>query len=106
MNGIWAAIIGIVLFIGAYFTGKIKGSKETETKISGEVTIVKKEKEIQQDVTPVVVEAVKQQATAEAEYRQAVTEIEQARENKDTDSMGRIISDLAQKALSMGATKK
>ena len=56
MSGVYAFLIGVLAVIGAWIFGKAKGSKTTETKIKGEVTILRKEKEIQKEVTPVVAE--------------------------------------------------
>lgn len=45
MNGIYAFLLGILAIIGAFVFGKAKGTSDTKTKISGQVTIEKKKAE-------------------------------------------------------------
>ena len=45
MNGIYAFLLGIAAVIGAWIFGKVNGTKETKTKISGEITIQKQKTE-------------------------------------------------------------
>lgn len=106
MNGLTAFIAGIVAIIAAFFFGRFKGSKETETKIKGEVMILTKEKEIQNDVTPIVTQAVKEQAEAQVRYQEDMAAMQELRESGNIDDMGRITAELAQKAIGLGATPK
>lgn len=106
MSGIYAFLLGIAAILGAFIFGKAKGTKETTTKIKGEVTIQRTEKELVKDVTPLVVETAKEQTEAQAEYEATVHEIGQASKASDMDWMKRIASDLAKKALEKGATEK
>ena len=62
-----------------------------------------KEKELSQAVTPVAAGLAASQAQAEAEYNIVSRELESARRNNDMDAVMRIASDLAKKALEMGA---
>lgn len=61
------------------------------------------EKELSQAVTPVAAGLAASQAQAEAEYNIVSRELESARRNNDMDAVMRIASDLAKKALEMGA---
>lgn len=61
------------------------------------------EKELSQAVTPVAAGLAASQAQAEAEYNIVSRELEAARRNNDMDAVMRIASDLAKKALEMGA---
>ena len=45
MNGIYAFLLGIAAILGAFIFGKVKGSSETKTKISGQVTIEQQKRE-------------------------------------------------------------
>lgn len=99
-------VAGILLVIAAFIFGNIKGSKETKTKIGGQVVIEKTEKEMVKDTVPVVTEVVKEQTQAEVEYKAATDAIEKASQANDTDWLKKIASDLAKKALEKGATEK
>lgn len=61
------------------------------------------EKTLSQAVTPVAAGLAASQAQAEAEYDIVSRELESARRNNDMDAVMRIASDLARKALEMGA---
>lgn len=61
------------------------------------------EKTLSQAVTPVAAGLAASQAQAEAEYNIVSRELEAARRNNDMDAVMRIASDLAKKALEMGA---
>ena len=61
------------------------------------------EKELSQAVTPVAAGLAASQAQAEAEYNIVSRELDAARRNNDMDAVMRIASDLAKKALEMGA---
>ena len=104
MSGVYAFLIGVLAVIGAWIFGKAKGSKATETKIKGEVTILRKEKEIQKEVTPVVAETASAMGAAQAEYEQTLKQIEKAGRNNDMSSLLDIARSMAQKAAERGAT--
>ena len=61
------------------------------------------EKTLSQAVTPVAAGLAASQAQAEAEYNIVSRELDAARRNNDMDAVMRIASDLARKALEMGA---
>lgn len=61
------------------------------------------EKKLSQAVTPVAAGLAASRAQAEAEYNIVSRELEAARRNNDMDAVMRIASDLAKKALEMGA---
>lgn len=67
MSGIYAFLMGIVAIIGAFIFGKVKGTSDTKTKISGQVTIEKAKAEKAETEKELVVEAAKtvRQSTAE-----------------------------------------
>lgn len=61
------------------------------------------EKTLSQAVTPVAAGLAASQAKAQAEYDTVSRELDAARRNNDMDAVMRIASDLARKALEMGA---
>ena len=120
MNGIYAVIIGVLGLLTAWLWGKATGvskgkeqAKEAVSEARSETAkaefkaeTAEKEKDLSQAVTPIITEAAKRQAQAEAEYKSTVRDIDRAKKTNDMDLMQKIAYDLAQKALDMGAKEK
>lgn len=111
-GGLIGFLIGALAIVGAWLFGKVKGSSETKTKISGEVTIEKAkaakaetEKGLVSDATPLVTKAASGQAKAEAEYSETVRQLETARKSNDMQSVMDIARQLAERMKAKGATE-
>ena len=119
MNGIYAVIIGILALLVSVLWKKATDDKASEkaneavsearsetAKAEYKAQTAEKEKDLSQAVTPVITEAAKRQAQAEAEYKSTVRDIDRAKKTNDMDMLQKIAYDLAQKALDMGAKEK
>ena len=119
MNGIYAVIIGVLALLVSVLWKKATDDKASEkaneavsqarsetAKAESRAETAEKEKDLSQAVTPIITEAAKRQAQAEAEYKSTVRDIDRAKKTNDMDLMQKIAYDLAQKALEMGAKEK
>ena len=119
MNGIYAVIIGILALLVSVLWKKATDDKASEkaneavsearsetAKAEFKAETAEKEKDLSQAVTPIITEAAKRQAQAEAEYKSTVRDIDRAKKTNDMDLLQKIAYDLAQKALEMGAKEK
>jgi len=119
VNGIYAVIIGILALLVSVLWKKATDDKASEkaneavsearsetAKAEFKAETAEKEKDLSQAVTPIITEAAKRQAQAEAEYKSTVRDIDRAKRTNDMDLLQRIAYDLAQKALDMGAKEK
>lgn len=115
-NGFCYAIIGFLALVLSVLWKKAvddKASRKANESVSearsetaraqAETKAAETEKTLSQAVTPVAAGLAASQAQAEAEYNIVSRELESARRNNDMDAVMRIASDLARKALEMGA---
>lgn len=84
-------------------TKAVSEARAETAKAQAETKAAETEKKLSQAVTPVAAGLAASQAQAEAEYNIVSRELESARRNNDMDAVMRIASDLAKKALEMGA---
>lgn len=118
-NGFCYAIIGFLALVLSVLWKKAtddKASRKANEAVSEarsetaraefKAETAEKEKDLSQAVTPVITEAAKRQAQAEAEYKSTVRDIDRAKKTNDMDLLQKIAYDLAQKALEMGAKEK
>ena len=119
MKGIYAVIIGVLALLVSVLWKKATDDKASEkaneavsearsetAKAESRAETAEKEKDLSQAVTPIITEAAKRQAQAEAEYKSTVRDIDRAKKTNDMDLLQKIAYDLAQKALEMGAKEK
>ena len=119
MNGIYAVIIGVLALLVSVLWKKATDDKASEkaneavsearsetAKAEFKAETAEKEKDLSQAVTPIITEAARRQAQAEAEYKSTVRDIDRAKKTNDMDLLQKIAYDLAQKALEMGAKEK
>ena len=119
MKGIYAVIIGVLALLVSVLWKKATDDKASEkaneavsearsetAKAESRAETAEKEKDLSQAVTPIITEAAKRQAQAEAEYKSTVRDIDRAKKTNDMDLLQKIAYDLAQKALDMGAKEK
>ena len=119
MNGIYAVIIGVLALLVSVLWKKATDDKASEkaneavsearsetAKAEFKAETAEKEKDLSQAVTPIITEAARRQAQAEAEYKSTVRDIDRAKKTNDMDMLQKIAYDLAQKALEMGAKEK
>ena len=81
----------------------VSEARAETARAQAETKAAETEKKLSQAVTPVAAGLAASQAQAEAEYNIVSRELESARRNNDMDAVMRIASDLAKKALEMGA---
>ena len=81
----------------------ISEARAETARAQAETKAAETEKTLSQAVTPVAAGLAASQAQAEAEYNIVSRELDAARRNNDMDAVMRIASDLARKALEMGA---
>lgn len=118
-NGFCYAIIGFLALVLSVLWKKATDAKASDkaskavsearaetAKAQAETKAAETEKTLSQAVTPVITEAAKKQAQAEAEYKSTVRDIDRAKKTNDMDLLQKIAYDLAQKALEMGAKEK
>lgn len=84
-------------------TKAVSEARAETAKAQAETKAAETEKTLSQAVTPVAAGLAASQAQAEAEYNIVSRELDAARRNNDMDAVMRIASDLAKKALEMGA---
>lgn len=115
-NGFCYAIIGFLALVLSVLWKKAVDGKASDkatkavsearaetAKAQAETKAAETEKKLSQAVTPVAAGLAASQAQAEAEYNIVSRELDAARRNNDMDAVMRIASDLARKALEMGA---
>lgn len=115
-NGFCIALIGLLALVSSFLWKKATDAKASDkaskavsearaetAKAQTETKAAETEKTLAQAVTPVAAGLAARQAQAEAEYNIVSRELEAARRNNDMDAVMRIASDLAKKALEMGA---
>ena len=115
-SGVGFTLIGVLVLILSVLWKKatdVKASDKASKAVSearaetaraqAETKAAETEKKLSQAVTPVAAGLAASQAQAEAEYNIVSRELEAARRNNDMDAVMRIASDLARKALEMGA---
>ena len=100
-DGILYAIIGALILALAGLFGKAGKSRVKE-----ENKVLKTENDLRKDITPIAVNSAVKQNQAQAEYEATKQDIEKAKKSNDMDWMQKIASELAEKALSMGAREK
>ena len=101
MTGIYAFLAAVLFIFVSILYGKAGNASAKKAKAENKV--LKTENELHKAVTPIVAESVQKQTQAQTEYEAMKKDIEQAKRNNDMDALGKIASELAQKALEMGA---
>ena len=115
-SGVGFTLIGVLVLILSVLWKKATDAKASDkaskavsearaetARAQAETKAAETEKKLSQAVTPVAAGLAASQAQAEAEYNIVSRELESARRNNDMDAVMRIASDLAKKALEMGA---
>lgn len=115
-SGVGFTIIGVLVLLLSVLWKKATDAKASDkaskavsearaetARAQAETKAAETEKTLSQAVTPVAAGLAASQAQAEAEYNIVSRELEAARRNNDMDAVMRIASDLAKKALEMGA---
>lgn len=115
-SGLGITLIGFLVLILSVLWKKATDAKASDkaskavsearaetARAQAETKAAETEKELSQAVTPVAAGLAASQAQAEAEYNIVSRELDAARRNNDMDAVMRIASDLARKALEMGA---
>ena len=115
-SGLGITLIGFLVLILSVLWKKATDAKASDkaskavsearsetARAQAETKAAETEKKLSQAVTPVAAGLAASQAQAEAEYNIVSRELESARRNNDMDAVMRIASDLARKALEMGA---
>lgn len=115
-SGLGITLIGFLVLILSVLWKKATDAKASDkaskavsearaetARAQAETKAAETEKTLSQAVTPVAAGLAASQAQAEAEYNIVSRELESARRNNDMDAVMRIASDLAKKALEMGA---
>ena len=115
-SGLGITLIGFLVLILSVLWKKATDAKASDkaskavseahaetARAQAETKAAETEKELSQAVTPVAAGLAARQAQAEAEYDIVSRELDAARRNNDMDAVMRIASDLARKALEMGA---
>lgn len=115
-SGVGFTIIGVLVLLLSVLWKKATDAKASDkaskavsearaetAKAQAETKAVETEKKLSQAVTPVAAGLAASQARAQAEYNAVTRELDTARRNNDMDAVMRIASDLAKKALEMGA---
>lgn len=98
---------GLFVGIAAFLTLLVSGlwSKATKS-LKQKNENLEKEKQLSQAVTPIAVNSAVKKTEIEDAYEETMREIDKAGKNNDVDWLKRIASEMAQKALSMGAKEK
>ena len=91
MSGLYAFIAGIAAVMLAFLSGRASKKKEADTQ--------KKKAEIAADVAKTVSDNASVRASVQADSEAVYRQIETARQNNDTDAMGRIAQQQADIAL-------
>lgn len=115
-SGLGITLIGFLVLVLSVLWKKATDAKASDkaskavsearaetARAQAETKAAETEKTLSQAVTPVAAGLAASQAQAEAEYNIVSRELEAARRNNDMDAVMRIASDLAKKALEMGA---
>lgn len=115
-SGLGITLIGFLVLVLSVLWKKATDAKASDkaskavsearaetARAQAETKAAETEKTLSQAVTPVAAGLAASQAQAEAEYNIVSRELESARRNNDMDAVMRIASDLAKKALEMGA---
>lgn len=115
-SGLGITLIGFLVLVLSVLWKKATDAKASDkaskavsearaetARAQAETKAAETEKTLSQAVTPVAAGLAASQAQAEAEYNIVSRELESARRNNDMDAVMRIASDLARKALEMGA---
>ena len=115
-SGLGITLIGFLVLILSVLWKKATDAKASDkaskavsearaetARAQAETKAAETEKTLSQAVTPVAAGLAASQAQAEAEYNIVSRELGAARRNNDMDAVMRIASDLARKALEMGA---
>lgn len=98
---------GLFFGIAAFLTLLVSGLWSKATKgLKQKNENLEKEKQLSQDITPIAVNSAVKKTEIEDAYEETMREIDKAGKNNDIDWLKRIASDMAQKALSMGAKEK
>ena len=105
MNGIYAFLLGIVAVIGAFVFGKVKGTSDTKTKISGQVIIEQKKAQKAETEKELVMEAAKtvRERTAESDaidgyFEEFRRDYQEAQETENIDYAIEAAKRLAERA--------
>ena len=115
-GGLIAFIIGALTVVGAWLFGRSSGKAKGKEKANEAVsearsetakaefaqTQAEKKADILGEVVSVATQAASAQATAQAEYNNTIRSINEAKRTNDMDSMMRIASEMARKALEKG----
>lgn len=91
MSGLYAFIAGIAAVMLAFLSGRASKKKEADTQ--------KKKAEIAADVAKTVSDNASVRASVQTDSEAVYRQIETARQNNDTDAMGRIAQQQADIAL-------
>lgn len=115
-SGLGITLIGFLVLILSVLWKKATDAKASDkaskavsearagtARAQAETKAAETEKTLSQAVTPVAAGLAASRAQAEAEYNIVSRELDAARRNNDMDAVMRIASDLARKALEMGA---
>ena len=115
-SGLGITLIGFLVLVLSVLWKKATDAKASDkaskavsearaetARAQAETKAAETEKTLSQAVTPVAAGLAASQAQAEAEYNIVSRELDAARRNNDMDAVMRIASDLARKALEMGA---
>lgn len=98
---------GLFLGIAAFLALLVSGLWGKATKdLKQKNKALEKEKDLSQAVTPIAVNSAIKKTEIEDAYQETMREIDKAGKNNDIDWLKRIASDMAQKALSMGAKER
>lgn len=100
-DGILFSIIAVLSLVVAGLFGRAG-----KTRLKTENKVLKTENDLRKDITPIAVNSAVKQNQAQAEYEATKQDIEKAKKSNDMDWMQKIASDLAKKALEMGAREK
>ena len=118
-GGLVCVVAGILAVIIAFICGKSQGVSKGKAKANEAVSearseaaqaqyeaeTAKKDAQMRQDVTPIIVGLASNNSKAQTEYESTQREIQNAKRNNDLDALARIGQTLAQKALEMGASR-
>lgn len=110
-GGIYAFLAGVAAVLIALLSGRLSRRKtdklENQVKEAKAETVkVTKESELKSDITPIVSQAAQNTGRIQAEHEETVRKIESARKSNDMDAMMRIAREMAEKALSKGASER
>ena len=100
-DGILFSIIAVLSLVVAGLFGRAG-----KTRLKTENKVLKTENDLRKDITPIAVNSAVKKTEIEDAYEETMREIDKAGKNNDIDWLKRIASEMAQKALSMGAKER